>query len=49
MFTPCRAQHQDFMKHDYTSNSASAKQAIDALRNETLALFGASPDEFLVR
>lgn len=49
VFARFHAQHQDFLTHDYTSNSASAKQAIDALRNETLAFFGASPDEFLVR
>ena len=47
---PCPAppRPQDFLTHDYTSNSASVKAASDALRNETLAFFGASPDEYLV-
>lgn len=47
---PCRpAPLQDYLTHDYTSNSVSSKEAIDKLRNETLAFFGASPEEYLVR
>lgn len=47
--SPCRPTPlQDYLTHDYTSNSVSSKEAIDKLRNETLAFFGASPEEYLV-
>ncbi len=42
-------REQDYLTHDYTSNSPSSKEAIDALRNATLQFFGADPAEYLVR
>lgn len=39
---------QDYLAHAFTSNSVSTKDASDQLRNETLAFFGASPDDYIV-